>query len=701
MVVPTLLSWLCLAAVPGPSVTSLHCDWQASPARATRPCPTFYWEAVGQQSFRLSVAETPERFDRPLWQTELRGQLPLVEYAGPKLQRGKTYYWRVQIADSSGRSVESPLARFTFEPRPMPHYLPSIRTFVNFGGSPAWAKDKIDLCFRKQAKQGRADIQAMQYALVCTLVVPSKKADDLASFCRGRGHNPEDCFCHYAVDTPVTLHVGAERASCPLETRICRGWDPRNDLNGDGRVDDAEQRRAVNPRATARVRREARIPIYYWGPPADDYVMNVGDPIYAEFMATVHGPQVAEGHDGIYFDTLTPRPPAAGRNPIVEYPPPAAERWLADLQRLLARMKLRLPKTLIAGNGWHAEPSVIEGLQDEGWLRVGLSTDRWRRAIDEAQRLDRRGRMQWLQYNPIYDPQLAEFGAKVEGVSRDRDCLFGLASYWLVHGDYSYFGFGSHPYSQVERQWFKAIEHDIGQPLGDYFVFHHGEQRSVTDAKNLLLNGGFEQTTAARKPTVWQIAEPLILDDAVKHSGRCSVCVRSQSAAINNISKQYVTLKPHTAYTLSAWIKTDKVQGLPGANVYAHEFAGMKAQTQAIAVEGTHDWKLYRQVLVTGAGVRGRINLRMYQATGTAWFDDLELVEGQIATVDVFARRFSGGLVLVRPNGGGSFGEETAMTCSLPNAYCPLAVDGTVGPATRSIRLRNGEAAILVVSGER
>ena len=61
----------------------------------------------------------------------------------------------------------------------MPHYLPSVRTFVNFAGAPEWAKDKIDLCFRSEAKQGREDIIAVRYALVCTMVVPSKKADDL------------------------------------------------------------------------------------------------------------------------------------------------------------------------------------------------------------------------------------------------------------------------------------------------------------------------------------------------------------------------------------------------------------------------------------------------------------------------------------------------------------------------------------------
>ena len=688
-----------LPAMTPESVTNLHCDWQPSPARATRPCPTFYWEAQGQAAYRLAVAASPEGFDQPVWQTEAGTRLSIAEYAGPRLATSRMYFWRVRVRRSGGAWAESCVERFIVDPRPMPHYLPSIRVFVNFGGNPGWAKDKIDLCFRKEAKRGRAEILALQYALVCTMVVPSQKADQLAEFCRRRGHQLEDCFCHYAEDTPVTLHEGAESASRPLSKRVCPGWDPRNDVDSNGLVDDAEHVRAVNRQANARHRRDARIPIYYWGPPADDYVMNVGDPVYAEFMAQQHGPQVAQGYDGIYFDTLAPVPPAAGRRPIVEYQGREADAWLTDLQLLLARMKLRLPKALIAGNGWHARPMVIEGLQDEGWLHLMQTTDRWRRAIDRARELDRAGTIQWLQYNPIYDPVLAEFGAKAEGVSRDRDAIYGLASYWLAHGDYSYFGFGSHPYGHVEQLWFKAIERDIGQPTGEYYLFSRQEHRTPPGGKNLLANPGFELAASSGKPAEWRVAEPLELDAQVKHSGRYSVRIRSRSAAINNITSQYVTLKPHSHYTLSVWVKTENVAGEPGANAYAYEFQGLRADTSSIAIDGTHDWKLYRQVLSTGDGTRGRINLRMYGATGTAWFDDLELTEGVIATGDVFARRFTKGLVLVRPYVGGRFGDENASTHSLPGTYRLLAADGSLGPAVRSVRLRNGEAAILASAG--
>ncbi len=43
---------------------------------------------------------------------------------------------------------------------------------------------------------------------------------------------------------------------------------------------------------------------------------------------------------------------------------------------------------------------------------------------------------------------------------------------------------------------------------------------------------------------------------------------------------------------------------------------------------GTQDWTEQRLVLRTADDAEGRINFRIYGARGTAWFDDLRLVEG-------------------------------------------------------------------------
>lgn len=86
----------------------------------------------------------------------------------------------------------------------------------------------------------------------------------------------------------------------------------------------------------------------------------------------------------------------------------------------------------------------------------------------------------------------------------------------------------------------------------------------------------------------------------------------------------------------------------------------------------------------------------MYGATGTAWFDDIRLAEGEVYTETVFARNFTKGLVLVRPNSGGGYGDDTASTVALPRPLRLVSPDGTVSERLQRIRLRNAEAAILV-----
>lgn len=594
-------------------------------------------------------------------------------------------------------------------PGPAPHVLPTVRTFMNFGGRPEFAHEWLDLCFRADAKAARRDLRVLNYALVCTLVMPhpdsaqplTGKARDLAEFCVARGLTRsgilEEMFCHFAEDTPVRLHVGAERADRPVEQRTCPGWDPRNDRNGDGRVDDAEFATRPNPQAGARLPQQARIPIYYWGPPNDDFVMNVGHPAYQEFMATVHAPRVCAGVDGIYFDTVPAEVPGAGRNAaVLEYPRQGAEpgRWRRDLQGLFARIKTNLPEAIIVGNGWIADPMVIDGRQAENWQRLALPAAAWLAALEQAEDLERRGKVQLLQYNPVYDPVLAEFGDRLP-VAPDRDRLYGLATYLLVHGRNTYFGFGSHPYRDVEKLCFPALKVDLGEPVDQRRVFAEWGDEAGAAATDVLRNGGFETRAVDGGPEAWTLAVPAAVEDGSGRAGGRALGIRSETARINSICRQLVELKPNTAYTLCAWARTRDVQGEPGAQVYPYEFDGATGLGM-LTWTGSADWREQRLTFRTGADGQGRITVRLYGATGTAWFDDVRLLEGAWQRQQVFARRYARGLVLVRPNGGIGFGDETARDFALDGEYRVLAADGHTGAPVRRVTLRNGEAAVLL-----
>jgi len=585
----------------------------------------------------------------------------------------------------------APLATFAAD---RPHVLPTVRTFMNFGGDAAWMADKIDLGFKQQVKAVREGHLAIQYALVCTMLEPSEKAEALRKWCSGKGFSYEDCFIHFATDTKVTLHVGAEEAKNPKETRTVPGWDDRNDSDHDGRVSDAEFASRVNAKASARQRREARVPIYYWGPPVDDFVMNVGHAGYQQFIAERHAVELAAEWDGIFFDTVPSDVAGPGlAADVVEYPRQGmeADRWARDLQALFGKVKARQPQKLFVANGWQAEPLVVDGFQLENWLSLATPAHEWRRRIDLARQHDRMGHVQLLQYNPVHDARLVPFGAKLPGVSRERDALYGLASYLIAHGSGTYFGFGLHPYTRVTELWFEAIRVDLGEPEGEYRP-SPSDAPAALSGPNLLRNGSLDSLAD------WRTAEGIALDTTEKHDGTASARLESTDPKAIRIHRQNVTLKPRTTYTVSAWIKTKAVRGGIGAQVYPYDFA--KASTSPVAmlsVLGTTDWTRHEMTFTTADDAEGRISFRISEAIGTAWFDDVRLIEGAPPDVPpIFVRAFTKGIVIVRPPKSLDFGDATAIQLPLRSPMLPLRPDCGKDALVTSISLRDGEAMILL-----
>ncbi len=670
---------LCSLAL-GQAPTALVCEWQPSPATVTDSLVHFAWEAVGQAEYQVTVRADPGgelQWDSG-WVASRAG---VCEYGGPPLEPGHAYVWQVRVRDAEGQAGPLPdEQRFTYTPRTLPRRLPHIRTFVNFGENAETVAQRYDLTFRRDAKAFRPEVIALNYSLLCTMVIPSEKASALERFCVEQGLTQqgiaESMFVHYARDTQVTLHVGAERAENPRETRTVPGWNPANLAD-----------------AGARQESEARVPIYYWGPPNDDYVMNVGDPHYQQFCAEAYVPSRLESFDGLWIDTMASHVPGPGGE-VREYPSsgPEADRWREDMLRMLCTIKRSTLDTLFLANGWDSQPFVIDGVEHENWLSIATSLPRYEATLAAAADRERRGIVQMLQVNPVFDAEVNEFGVKAD-VDPDRDRLFALATYYLIAGERTYFGHGQHPYRKSEEKWFGAIEFDVGRPTGERHVF--AEETGETTGGNLLPNGDFERQ-ADGKPADWTPADPMAIDTEVVRRGAASVRIDSTSAQTNNINKQYLTLKPNTTYTLSAWVKTQDIAGGQGAQVYPYEFDGATGADIGIVAHGTHDWTRMVQVFRTGDDAEGRINFRIFGSTGTAWFDDLRLVEGDFGDWRVLARDYEKALVLVKPFAGGSFGDDTATTHPLAAPMRPLHADGTLGEAVSEVRLRNAEAAVLV-----
>src|SRR5581483_10945373 len=148
-----------------------------------------------------------------------------------------------------------------------------------------------------------------------------------------------------------------------------------------------------------------------------------------------------------------------------------------------------------------------------------------------------------------------------------------------------------------------------------------------------LQNGGFERPNGGL-PAAWSGPGGWALDQIVKRSGAYSF--RRGSGA--GTATQSVPVKKGI-YTLSGWVKTE---GVGGAN------AGIRLQLDlrpAIAdwrttplITGTRDWTYYEiKNVIVPQDMTVVVKLENYGgATGTAWFDDVKLVEQLPQAVDVF-----------------------------------------------------------------
>ena len=697
-----IMLFLCFALTVSAdwSPSERYCEWKGDGAECPDICPEFFWQAPGQTAYQVLAATAAEKLkpgEADLWDSgKVETPLPMAEYAGKPVADGATCFWTFRVwTGDQGTDWAAPW-RFTLRTRRLPQRRPHTRTFIFYSSKMPEVGERYDINFTQKSKAVNPDCAVLKYGLLATMVLPSTKASDLERFCVERGLTKagilEDMFIHFAEDSPVTIHVRTERTLAPRVKRTIPGWDPRNDRNSDGVLDDGEFANLANPKATARKKCFARVPKYFWGPPRDDYVMYVGHREYQRFLAEVYATELIGDADGLFIDTTPATIPGAGSRPVLEYPNRKENPggWLRDMQVMLARVKLAIGDRLLTANGWRATPFVLDGMSAEGWLNIQSGVGKVQSSFDRDAGFDRRGKIQMLQYNPIYEPEVSEFGPKVP-VSMERDGYYGLALFYLNQGPHMYNGYGRHPYGKGWKLYVPAVDYDTGKPKGAYRIWASDADKPI-EGENLLKNGGFEEDADGDGlPDHWEIGDSgvqRVTDE--KHSGKVSVC-QEKGAPDHSFALQWVTLKPNTPYTLSGWIKTKDVTGGAGAQLYAYKFKGAKGMGVQTCAMGTTPWRRYVSTFTTGDGVRGRVNFRIH-AAGEAWFDDIRLVEGALTPWTVLGRDFDKALVLAQV--GGQYGRS--VTHDLPSTFRLLQHDKTLGPPIQKITLRDGEAAILI-----
>ncbi|MEJ5250299.1 MAG: hypothetical protein WHX60_00295 [Armatimonadota bacterium] len=139
--------------------------------------------------------------------------------------------------------------------------------------------------------------------------------DMLVKIVEGKGTGQVRLITSYSGSTR-TAKVSPNWENLPDNTSVykivrrvvrIRGWDPANDRNGDGWVDDGEYANLANPNATARLKHYSRvIHTNAWVSSSAWNVANVWNPDYRETLAQVVSDRwQRNGYKGCYVDDAT------------------------------------------------------------------------------------------------------------------------------------------------------------------------------------------------------------------------------------------------------------------------------------------------------------------------------------------------------------------------------------------------------------
>ncbi len=169
-----------------------------------------------------------------------------------------------------------------------------------------------------------------------------------------------------------------------------------------------------------------------------------------------------------------------------------------------------------------------------------------------------------------------------------------------------------------------------------------GDMNKITSAselqkfgKNYAKNGNMELTADWTLGGSDTTATKSYATDQHYLGNRSAKVVKTQ-AANNAYVLQLVTLEKGKTYTLSGYIKTSGVVGTGGAamRVGYYTSQGTVYWTGAAHVTGTLDWDRYSYTFtVPSDATSGSVYVygELVNATGTAWFDCLQVEEGSIA----------------------------------------------------------------------
>ncbi len=216
--------------------------------------------------------------------------------------------------------------------------------------------------------------------------------------------------------------------------------------------------------------------------------------------------------------------------------------------------------------------------------------------------------------------------------------------------------------------------------------------------QNLAPNPSFEEGQG-EEPDGWfreagDSGRTWATDEA--HSGERSLKIEWEDAGptLSWTSDVIPVTRPDQQFVLSVWAKLRDVTGRNGAFIgfyHTDENGERIGQSGGITIGGmgesvtTEDWKQYLTTSVLTPEVKGvRVNLRLYGASGTVWFDDVEVTSYSPRPIDAprplryGIRLGAGECAIVSCDGGDARADAIHAALAARGCDAPVLSDDTV-----------------------
>ena len=155
--------------------------------------------------------------------------------------------------------------------------------------------------------------------------------------------------------------------------------------------------------------------------------------------------------------------------------------------------------------------------------------------------------------------------------------------------------------------------------------------------KDIVTNGSFENLDAKGIAKGWNMpTEVFAIDDEVAHEGRRSLRIDNGDPNVYLLATASVPCEPGKRYAISAWIKTESVEGEDSGATICLEWNDAEGNWLGgfypSGFKGTQDWQHLDQVggpLSEGAASCQIVAYLRKGVTGRAWFDQIQVREAR------------------------------------------------------------------------